>query len=89
VSPVGITIEERDMYPKDEYGSYTVINCWISAWHHPYPGFTLNECRVYEDGSTRVRKKGPVYIAEHPEMASMYEVFMKAQGELMTFFDAE
>jgi hypothetical protein len=78
-------VKKENMYFRDENGEYRVIHWWISAWRHPYPGFALNEYREYENGSTRVHKKGPVYIAEHPEMAAMYEVFMKAQGELESF----
>jgi hypothetical protein len=30
-----------------------------------------------------------VYTADHPEMADMYEIFLRAQGELMAFIDAK
>jgi hypothetical protein len=83
LSEVGI------MDSKDEYGSYTVIDRWVSAWRHPYPGFALNEFRGYEGGDTRVHTSAAVYIADHPEMADMYESFLRAQGELMAFIDAK
>jgi hypothetical protein len=77
------------MYQRDEYGSYKIVHRWIRAWHHPYPGFALNEYCEYEDGATRVHTSNAVYIAEHPEMAAMYEVFLRVQGELESFFDAK
>jgi hypothetical protein len=77
------------MYPRDEYGSYKVIDRWINAWGDQVPGFTMNEFRGYADGSTRVHTSAAVYIYDHPEMAFAHDIFMKAQGELESFIDAK